>query len=86
MAKVARKLGIDCAPAVVGFEFHGGHSHPMYVCVCVYVHMYIYLCVCLCIYGAGYIYECELIAHDITYQAHINSVGWIRKISALEIT
>ncbi len=34
ISKIARKLGIDSAPAVVGFEFHGGHSHPMYVCMC----------------------------------------------------
>ncbi|XP_069680610.1 DNA repair protein complementing XP-C cells homolog [Periplaneta americana] len=28
--RVARKLGIDCAPAVVGFDFHCGGSHPMF--------------------------------------------------------
>uniref|UniRef100_A0A146KWV6 DNA repair protein complementing XP-C cells n=1 Tax=Lygus hesperus TaxID=30085 RepID=A0A146KWV6_LYGHE len=28
LAKVARKLGIDFAPAVVGWEYHGGSSHP----------------------------------------------------------
>ncbi|XP_058855405.1 DNA repair protein complementing XP-C cells-like [Acipenser ruthenus] len=27
--KVARKLGIDCAPAVTGFDFHCGFSHPV---------------------------------------------------------
>jgi hypothetical protein len=26
---VARKLGIDCAPAVIGFDFHCGGSHPV---------------------------------------------------------
>jgi hypothetical protein len=26
---VARKLDIDCAPAVVGWEFSGGGSHPV---------------------------------------------------------
>ncbi|KAK6625750.1 hypothetical protein RUM43_006049 [Polyplax serrata] len=28
--KVARKLGIDCAPATVGFDFHSGGSHPVF--------------------------------------------------------
>ncbi|XP_017776815.1 PREDICTED: DNA repair protein complementing XP-C cells homolog [Nicrophorus vespilloides] len=28
--KVARKLNIDCAPAVVGFDFHSGGTHPMF--------------------------------------------------------
>ncbi|KAL1502453.1 hypothetical protein ABEB36_007592 [Hypothenemus hampei] len=28
--KVARKLNIDCASAIVGFDFHGGWSHPVY--------------------------------------------------------
>ncbi|KAG6465266.1 hypothetical protein O3G_MSEX015037 [Manduca sexta] len=28
--KVARKLNIDCAPAMTGFEFNGGWSHPVY--------------------------------------------------------
>lgn len=28
--KVARKLNIDCAPAVVGFDFHSGWSHPTF--------------------------------------------------------
>lgn len=28
--KVCKKLGIDCAPAIVGFEFHNGWSHPVY--------------------------------------------------------
>ncbi|KAF6216121.1 hypothetical protein GE061_000459 [Apolygus lucorum] len=28
LPKVARKLGIDFAPAVVGWEYHGGSSHP----------------------------------------------------------
>ncbi|XP_066554275.1 DNA repair protein complementing XP-C cells isoform X2 [Amia ocellicauda] len=27
--RVARKLGIDCAPAVTGFDFHCGFSHPV---------------------------------------------------------
>jgi len=27
---VARKLGIDCAPAMTGWDFHGGWSHPVY--------------------------------------------------------
>lgn len=27
--RVARKLNIDCAPAVVGWEFHCGGSHPV---------------------------------------------------------
>ncbi|XP_078270399.1 DNA repair protein complementing XP-C cells [Rhinoraja longicauda] len=26
--RVARKLDIDCAAAVTGFDFHAGHSHP----------------------------------------------------------
>lgn len=28
--KIARKLQIDCAPAVVGFDFHCGGSHPTF--------------------------------------------------------
>ncbi|XP_047004381.1 DNA repair protein complementing XP-C cells homolog [Schistocerca americana] len=28
--RVARKLQIDCAPAVIGFDFHCGASHPVY--------------------------------------------------------
>lgn len=27
--RVARKLSVDCAPAVVGWEFHCGGSHPI---------------------------------------------------------
>ncbi|XP_017323869.1 DNA repair protein complementing XP-C cells isoform X1 [Ictalurus punctatus] len=27
--RVARKLDLDCAPAVTGFDFHGGHSHAV---------------------------------------------------------
>ncbi|XP_078066127.1 DNA repair protein complementing XP-C cells isoform X2 [Mustelus asterias] len=27
--RVARKLNIDCAAAVIGFDFHSGHSHPV---------------------------------------------------------
>ncbi|XP_069792608.1 DNA repair protein complementing XP-C cells isoform X5 [Narcine bancroftii] len=27
--RVARKLNIDCAAAVIGFDFHSGHSHPI---------------------------------------------------------
>ncbi|XP_051873404.1 DNA repair protein complementing XP-C cells [Pristis pectinata] len=27
--RVARKLDIDCAAAVTGFDFHSGHSHPI---------------------------------------------------------
>ncbi|NXY18915.1 XPC protein, partial [Atrichornis clamosus] len=27
--RVARKLNIDCAQAVTGFDFHGGYSHPV---------------------------------------------------------
>lgn len=26
---MAKKLGIDCAPAIVGFEFHSGGCHPV---------------------------------------------------------
>jgi len=29
--KVARKLNVDCASAMVGWEFHGGINHPVYV-------------------------------------------------------
>lgn len=29
--RVARKLNIDCAQAITGFDFHGGYSHPVYV-------------------------------------------------------
>lgn len=28
--RVCKKLNIDCANAVVGFDFHGGYSHPVY--------------------------------------------------------
>ncbi|CAG0918329.1 unnamed protein product [Notodromas monacha] len=28
--KIARKLKIDCAQAMVGWDFHGGWSHPVY--------------------------------------------------------
>ncbi|XP_064633316.1 DNA repair protein complementing XP-C cells homolog [Lineus longissimus] len=27
--KIGKKLGLDCAPAMVGWEVHGGWSHPM---------------------------------------------------------
>ncbi|XP_053576895.1 DNA repair protein complementing XP-C cells isoform X2 [Bombina bombina] len=27
--RVARKLDIDCVPAITGFDFHGGFSHPV---------------------------------------------------------
>ena len=27
--KVARKLDIDYAPAMVGWDFHSGYCHPM---------------------------------------------------------
>lgn len=27
--RIAKKLNIDCAPAVVGFDFHAGGSHPV---------------------------------------------------------
>jgi len=29
--KVARKLNVDCAPAMVGWDFHAGFNHPTYV-------------------------------------------------------
>lgn len=33
IGKVARKLDIDYAPAMKGWEFHGGgYCHPVYVC------------------------------------------------------
>lgn len=28
--KVCKRLKIDYAPAVVGFDFHSGYSHPVY--------------------------------------------------------
>ena len=28
--KVARRLNIDCVPAMISWEFHGGFNHPMY--------------------------------------------------------
>lgn len=28
--KVARKLNIDCAPAMTGFDFNGGWTHPVF--------------------------------------------------------
>ena len=27
---MARKLGIDCAPAMTGWDFHGASSHPVF--------------------------------------------------------
>lgn len=29
LLRVAKKLNIDCAPAIVGFDFHSGGSHPV---------------------------------------------------------
>ncbi|XP_075852029.1 DNA repair protein complementing XP-C cells [Microcebus murinus] len=29
LQRVARRLGVDCAAAVTGFDFHGGYSHPV---------------------------------------------------------
>ncbi|XP_075406198.1 DNA repair protein complementing XP-C cells [Tenrec ecaudatus] len=29
LQRVARKLDIDCVPAITGFDFHGGYSHPV---------------------------------------------------------
>jgi len=29
LLRVAKKLNIDCAPAVIGFDFHAGGSHPV---------------------------------------------------------
>lgn len=29
LLRIAKKLDIDCAPAVVGFDFHAGGSHPV---------------------------------------------------------
>ncbi|XP_045390082.1 LOW QUALITY PROTEIN: DNA repair protein complementing XP-C cells [Lemur catta] len=29
LQRVARRLGVDCAQAVTGFDFHGGYSHPV---------------------------------------------------------
>lgn len=31
LQRVARKLDIDCVPAVTGFDFHAGYSHAVYV-------------------------------------------------------
>lgn len=28
--RICKKLKIDCAPAVIGFDFHSGSSHPVY--------------------------------------------------------
>lgn len=28
--RICRKLGIDCANAVIGFDFHQGASHPTF--------------------------------------------------------
>ncbi len=30
LKRVAKKLGIDCAPAMIGWDFHAGGSHPAY--------------------------------------------------------
>jgi len=29
LLRIAKKLNIDCAPAIVGFDFHAGGSHPV---------------------------------------------------------
>lgn len=29
LLRIAKKLNIDCAPAVIGFDFHSGGSHPV---------------------------------------------------------
>jgi len=29
--KVARKLNVDCPAAMVGWDFHGGVNHPVFV-------------------------------------------------------
>ena len=28
--KIAKKLDIDCVPAMVGWDFHGGYNHAVY--------------------------------------------------------
>jgi hypothetical protein len=28
--RVAKKLNIDCAPAMIGFDFHNGGCHPVF--------------------------------------------------------
>lgn len=28
--RVCKKMGVDCAQAVIGFDFHGGSSHPTF--------------------------------------------------------
>ena len=30
LSRVAKKLGIDCAPAMVGWDYHCGGSHPVF--------------------------------------------------------
>ncbi|XP_022829409.1 DNA repair protein complementing XP-C cells homolog [Spodoptera litura] len=30
LMRVAKKLNIDCAPAMTGFDYNGGYSHPVY--------------------------------------------------------
>ena len=30
LPRICKKLGIDCAPVVVGFDFHQGACHPTY--------------------------------------------------------
>lgn len=41
-SRVAKKLDMDCASAVAGFDFHHGvYFHAVYVFPC--------LCVCMCI-------------------------------------
>lgn len=29
LPKICKKLEVDCAPAVIGFDFHSGSCHPM---------------------------------------------------------
>lgn len=30
LKNVCKRLKVDCAPAVIGFDFHGGWSHPVF--------------------------------------------------------
>ena len=50
LPRVAKKLEMDCASAITGFDFHGGYSHAVYVCVGLGVCVWVCVCVCVCVW------------------------------------
>ena len=39
LGSVAKKLNIDCAAAVIGFDTHHGHPHPVYVLLMIVLNL-----------------------------------------------